>query len=393
MYIEDLLPILSHSIKLDPYDQKMIDSFYSQINISYSAFTEKQAAIMLRISRKYVPEILTKHGTDITGLLDAPVYRLPIRNINLVRKISVTTLATGLKGIKVQFPWDEALITEIKKAKMKFIYNEWNADDRAWIFSLEGKSIEHFGSWITNYNFSADDEFRSYVEQVLPITNEIEHHVPMVVLDGKIAKFVNVHHTVPQPTSTDLIQTLFSARQSGISHWDDNTVAELDKLNIDLSLRKYIESDPNEAFSINLEENSIMELIPMIQNLSPCIITVPGGNEFNKVKIAMSLLKAAGIENHEISVLFRLPKETGEDFNNFVKEEKLNSPVTETTKAVLLSGKIPKPLFESKLQFNCVINFNFYNVHYTLANFVKNQHNVINVLADKTTKKVSLGYM
>lgn len=388
MYIEDLLPILSHSIKLDPYDKKLIDSFYTQVNISYSAFTEKQATIMIKISRKYVSEILAKHGTNITGLLDAPVYRLPIRSINLVRQISMITLATGLKGIKVQFPWDEALIAELKKVKMNFVYSEWNTADRAWLFSLEGKTIEYFGSWVNIHNFSADDEFKSYVEQVLPIVENIENYVPMVVFGEEKAEFINVHHTVPQPTGTDLIKTLFEARQAGIKHWEDTVVTELDKLSINPLLRKYIESDPSDEFAINLEENSITELIPMIQNLSPCIITVPGGNEFSKVQTAMTLLKAAGLKNHEISVLFRLPNETSENFNNFVREEMLNSPVSENTKAVFLSGKIPKPLFESNLKFNCVINFNFYNVHYTLANFVKNQHNVINVLADKTTKRV-----
>jgi hypothetical protein len=101
---------------------------------------------------------------------------------------------------------------------------------------------------------------------------------------------------------------------------------------------------------------------------------------------ALELLKEIGIENQEISVLFRLPSENGGDFNKFVKEEKLNSPVSETTKVVILSGKLPKTVFQSELKFNCVLNFNFYNVHYTLANFMKNRHNVINVLADKKTK-------
>ena len=388
MYIEDLLPILSNAIKLESYDQKMITSFYDQINISHSAFTEKQANIMLRISRKYVLDIFSKYGTDITTFLDNPVYKYPIRTINPIRKISITTLSTGMKGVKVQFPYDETLIVEIKKAKSNFVYSEWNTDEKSWIFSLEGKTIEYFGSWINNYNFIADDEFKSYAEQVPVIAEHIELHVPMVEFDGKNSKFINVHASVPQPTSDDLVQTLFEARKAGISHWGDMVVQALTELDVPLVIKDYVQSDPGTTFSMNLEENDIMDLIHIVKNMSPCIIAVPGGTEFNKVKIAKSLLEAAGIENHEISVLFRLPKETGEEFNSYVKEEMLNSPITKNTKAVFISGKIPKPLFESKLQFNCVINFNFYNIHYTLANFIKNQHNVINVLADRKTKRV-----
>ena len=43
--------------------------------------------------------------------------------------------------------------------------------------------------------------------------------------------------------------------------------------------------------------------------------------------MSVNFLKNIGIENEEISVLFRLPKETGEKFNSFVKLNKLNNPI------------------------------------------------------------------
>ena len=393
MYIEDLLPILLHTTNLNSYDQKLIDSFYSQINYNGNAFTEKQANILIKISRKYVPQILAKHGKDITNLLDHPTYKYPIRTVNQSKHISIITGKSGHKFIKVQFPFDEKLVEELKQYRKNFVNGMWDAEERAWLISLEGRAVEFFSGWIGNRYFTADEEFQHLVDQLPAIIDNVENFVPMVVISQEKHQFVNVHPSVPQPTSTDIVKTMFEARLAGIEHWENDMNEKFDQLNVSELVVKFMKNPPETGFSINLEENSIMELVPMVANMSPCIITVPGGNELAKLKLALPMLKAAGLENSEISVLFRLPNDTNQDFNNFVKEEKLNSPITENTRAVFLSGKVPKPLFESGLKFNCVINFNFYNVHYTLANLVKNLHNVINVIADKKPKSLQIEYM
>jgi hypothetical protein len=393
MYIEDLLPILLHTINLNSYDQKLIDSFYSQINFSGNAFTEKQANILIKITRKYVPQILAKHGKDITNLLDHPVYKYPLRTVNVSKHISIVAGKSGRKFIKAQFPYDEKVVNEIKQERHNFTSALWDTEERAWLISLQGQSIAFFRNWINDRNFTTDEEFQNLADQILPLIESVEKFVPMVVIRGEKHEFVNVHPSVPQPTSNDLVKTMFEARLAGIEHWENDMNEKFKELDVDDLVVKFIKNAPEAGFSINLEENSIMDLVPMVQNMSPCLITVPGGNELAKLQQALPMLKAAGIENSEISVLFRLPNGTNQDFNNFVKEQQLNSPLSETTRVVFLSGKVPKPLFESDLKFNCVINFNFYNVHYTLANLVKNMHNVINVIADKKQKEIRFGDM
>ena len=386
MYIEDLLHPLMFSVKTNRYDTTLVQSFYEQINHKSLGFTEKQATIMLKISKAYKQQINTHLGRDITLLLDNPQFKYNIRTISLVKHISVIANSNKSKSILVKFPYDEKLVTEIKTNKQKFISAEWNPTEKAWIFSLEGATIEYFSGYVMSKGFTTDDEFKGYMEQTYEIINNVEKYVPMLTIEQGIPKIVNIPAHVPQPTNTDLLQALFESRRVGVTTWDQSVDDSLSIYNISDITKDFIKSTPNENFSINLEEKSILELTPIVKNLLPCIVTIPGGNELSKMEQALELLKAVGIENHQISVLFRLPNENGGDFNKFVKEEKLNSPVSSTTKAVILSGKLPKPLFESELKFNCVLNFNFYNVHYTLANFMKNKHNVINVLADKKQK-------
>ena len=387
MYIEDILGVLAIRLQSNPHDSKFVDSFYDQI-CKGSGLTEKQSVLALKIISKYVDKINIIAKTDITPFITAPTYRLGIRTLTTVRHISVINVVEEKKLIKVQFPYDETLLQEIKKEMKNFIQAEWVLDEKAWVFSLEDRAIGFFSNWITNKNFTADDEFKSYVDQASQVTADFENHIPMLTFEDKTAKLVNAFHGIPQITSDNIVTALFEARRAGITIWDSNVDTAITESTVNDVTKQFIKTDPSETFSINLEENSILDLKTILENLSPCIVMVPGGNELSKLESAMTLIKDTDIKNSEISVLFRLPKETGSDFNQYVRDNHLNSPISDTTKVIFLSGKIPKTLIESKIKINCIINYNFYNIHYTLANFLKNHHNVINVIANKKQKKI-----
>jgi hypothetical protein len=90
------------------------------------------------------------------------------------------------------------------------------------------------------------------------------------------------------------------------------------------------------------------------------------------------MLEQNGIPANEMSTLFRLSNENGNEFNNYVKENKLNGLVSKNTKIVFISGKVPKPLIEADVNFSCILSFGILGVHYTLSNYLKNHHFVLN---------------
>ncbi len=385
MYIEQIISVSTFRVKFNHYDLKIMESFFDQTTKGLG-LTEKQSNIAVKILKRYLPQLNAIAGKDISSWLDNPIYKFGLRTITTVKNISVVKDDSGSKLVKVQFPYDDSLLNEIKKERGNFISAEWKPDEKCWKFLLQDQVVAFLAPWLLEKGFTADDEFKRYADQIEAITSKVENYVPMLSFVDGNAKIINAHSSVPQPTSNDIIEAIFKARRAGITIWDQSVEDELNTHPMNDVVKNFIKSEIVSPFSINLEENSILDLIPIINNLSPCIVTVPGGNELSKTKLALELLHAAGIDNGKISVLFRLPTETGSEFNNFVKDEKLNSPISDSTKVVFLSGKVPKPVFESTLKFNCVLNFNFYNVHYTLANFIKSQHNVINVLADKKQK-------
>jgi hypothetical protein len=213
----------------------------------------------------------------------------------------------------------------------------------------------------------------------------------MLSLDGEKLKFLNISPKIPQPTNSNILENLFLARKLGIFTWDEQIVDSDEWKNANSVTRQFLSIAPNEEFSINVEDTAISSLSDIVNYLSPTLFVIPGGTELEKLEKCITFLNDNGITNDEISVLFRLPKETGEKFNNFVKDENLNSPITEKTKAVFISSKVPKTILESRIKFNLIVNFNFYSIHYSIKNLLKWHHNVITIVEQKQQKAFNFG--
>jgi hypothetical protein len=104
-------------------------------------------------------------------------------------------------------------------------------------------------------------------------------------------------------------------------------------------------------------------------------------------------MKQIGMQDHEMSVMFRLPSNTHEIFNNFVKNNNLNNPLTEDTKVVFVSSKLPKPVLKSKIKFHCVLNMGFSNVHYTMKDFVGKHENLVFYSGKKQQRELKFAFM
>ena len=77
--------------------------------------------------------------------------------------------------------------------------------------------------------------------------------------------------------------------------------------------------------------------------------------------------------------LFRLDSSFGTMCNDYIKFNSLNNPISEKTKFVFISGKLPKPLIESNKDFDILIHYGLNSAHHGLRYFIKSHHNVINI--------------
>lgn len=385
MFIEDLFCkfATSVSMKLGHYDREMIQSFYRQILMGKN-FTEKQAGLIIKLLKKYESQLETVLQKNISNELDNPTFKLPFRSINYQKTMKICDHPLYNRAIKMEFPFDETILSSLRAKRSsdpefsRFSY--YDQDEKSWIFALLEKNIITLMPFIEDFNFQLDEELLGYVSQVKEIKKNIEHHLPMVVKHEKYYKIVNLPPFIKVPDTTELVESLFTARKYGVTLWDDSINDELNNLSVDPLVVKFLKSDFTSDFNLDLSQTTITSIIPIIKHLFPCLVIIPGGSELEKLKIAYELFQAMHLENNELSVLFRLNNETDAEFNNFVRSNKLNSPLTSETKVVFLSQHIPKTILTPLQKFNSIINFNYINVHHKLATLIKNQENVINIV-------------
>lgn len=392
MHIEDLIILIASRIQMNPFDSKLIYSFQDQI-FRGSGFTEKQANLAIKILRRQKSKLDQIAGKDIGQFLDNPTFRLSRRTVNNNKRLSVENNSLYSKVIKAEFPFNEELVQHIRENRSKFFFAQWDKDEKAWIFSLDERSLKFWANASAKYEFSVSEEIQNYFSQIKEIEFDIEKHIPMVSMVENSIIFKNVSSRVPQPQTDDPLGALFSARKVGIQTWDDNMSDLIKKNGCEKAVLNFLDTNPSEAYEFYLENHSFFEIQDIVKYLTPCIFVIPGGSEIEKVQLSLDMLKNIGVESTEISVLFRLPKETGEKFNNFVRENNLNNPISENTKAVFISSKIPKTIIEPKVKFNSVVNFNFYSVHYTIREFLKNHHNVVHVMDKKPQRNINFAFM
>jgi len=377
MNIEDLVAFsVRHSVPLNLWDSRMMNSIYEQI-VFKNSLTEKQGAAVVKILKRYHSAISLQVGQDILQYLENPSYRLGIRKINTVKRITVVDHELYERAIQVEFPFDQNIIEAIKDKKNINHAGQWDSEKKSWIFPLSEYSIAHLKNIAQENSFEMDEEFASYAEQYNSIVKNIEQYIPILVAENEGVKIRNFDEKLVNFSSENILKSVFEARKLGVLTWGENIEEYLETEEIDQNTRDFVRSNPSKDFHINSEKYDIFSLTDIVKYLSPTLFIIPGGSELEKLQVCCEFLKNIGIDSAEVSVMFRLPKETHENFNNFVKNSGFNNPITDTTRAVFVSGKFPKPVLKSGIKFHTVVNLGFDNVHYSLRDFVKNHENLV----------------
>jgi hypothetical protein len=372
--VEDLIVQLAFTFgrSVNAFDYKIVQSFADQIATG-QALTEKQGNLSVKILKRYKKVLESHYSTPIGNFLDNPIYKYPFRVVKDIKKMTIVERDEYHgKLIKVEFPYNQTYIDKIRENRNPLALAVWDKNERCWFFSLCEKNLKFLMDFAEAEQFETSEEFQIYVKQINNVLENMEQHVPMLILDDGRPKLKNIELSLK---TLDILESIFEARKYGILTWDEN-ISNFIKNYPNKIIRDFLNSN-NLNFFIDSEKNDIFDLEMIIKYLSPCLFIIPGGRELEKTQLVHNFLNKIGIENESMSVMFRLPTETGKDFNNFVKNYGLNSPISEKTQIVFISVKVPKPLIKSNIYFNSVINLGFDNAHYSIKNFSENHQNLI----------------
>jgi hypothetical protein len=379
MYIEELLGILESNVLLtNHWERKLIHSLDDQINRDIS-LTHKQSNLALTILKSHSMSLTNITGQDVMKLLENPKYKLGIRKISDAKKLNIVEDRIFGKLIKIEFPYNEnfvSLVREYRKTTGKE-HGYWDAEEKSWKFALTEKNVQFLSEFVTKENFEITEEFSNYLNQVEAVQYSLEKYVPILTLEKGKPRLKNCGNFVPTIDTDDILEAVFLARRYGVTTWDTEINNFVNSDQVTSIVRKFLKLGYSDNLHIDPKIHDFSAISNIIKYMSPCLFVIPGGMEYEKTTEAYRGLRQLGIQDQEMSVMFRLPTEIGGNFNNFVKNNGLNSPIKEDTKIVFISGKLPKPVVKSKIKFRCVINLGYNNAHYTMKEFLKNHENMI----------------
>jgi len=392
MNIEDLITILHHgnSAPLNNWDRNLLSSITLQL-YEKNSITEKQGMACLKIVKRHQTYLEQKIGRSLSNDLQNPKWKTPFRVISNQKIIKIQDDSIYSRVLKIEFPYHEEIVSNFRKHRDVGTQVYWDKEKSGWFCPLQEETLALAHEISEKYDFEIEDDVRILFDQVKKIQANLEKHVPLLSYENNDLKFVNLPENCPVLESKNVISALFEARKKGIFTWDENINQYLTS-DEQLTITHQFLSNPCEKdFHINSEKIDIFEIRHIVLNLLPAIFIVPGGSELEKLSMAYDFLSEIGIESRDISVMFRLPTETDKDFNDFVKNNNLNSPLSDETKIVFLCSKLPKPVLKYKKKFNLAVHLGHSNVHYTVRNFAKNHENMIYYSEKKDQRTLDFG--
>lgn len=382
MYIEDLVLSISFfnttPCNLNRFDKPIMESIANQL-INGTGLTNKQASFVIKVLSKYITE-LTSSVPNIETVLQSPKFRLALRDICTAHKISIVDHPRFHKAIKLQFPYSQDKVECIRKNRDTIGDPAWDDMQKAWIFPLCEAAIVFLLSFIKmgSHQYDLDVELVDLLNQTKHVIDSAEQYAPMLSMENGLPQYVNTSKFIPQLQSTDIVEAMFEARLSGITLWDDSVLKQLEQTNIKQTTKNLLLSDNSGKYSkVNSDITPIDDLSEIINFMKTALFIVPEHIALTTVEKVHVFLKRLGYSSSEISVMFRLPSASNSKFNEYVKFNNLNSPITSNTKFVFVGVKMPKPVLASDFRANCVINFGESNAHYTMRDFIKNSQNLI----------------
>jgi hypothetical protein len=397
MYIEELIDRVANN---GPYIfNSGLPIFKADATIAYSlsdqvqrgnGYTEKQRALAIKLVSKYAKILSDDLKYDVQIDIQTPKFKYPVRKLSGAKLVQVINIENLGKVISVQFPFNDSLVETFRSYKAALpkpsqVDINWDSEKRAWLFGFTESNISFLYKTLSS-DFTFDAEVVELAHKIQKVEENLENYVPMVVFNNGKFSFKNTSNKIPQPTSDNLISVLLHARKYGVTCWDDSIDLALHSDEINPTVRSFVKNTSGNPLIIEGQTlHGVDEIVNFSQNV---LFVIPGGSEIEHLKSINDFLISKNVPSEQISVMFRLDSSSGKLCNDYIKENKLNSSLSEETRFICVSGKIPKPLIESGKKFDLVLHFGTNSAHYTLKEYIRNHHNVISMTLDNKNKEL-----
>ena len=302
--------------------------------------------------------------------------RIPLRHLNREKTIKLVHNDVGELCIAVKFIFNKRLLNAIEKAKIGVAGHLYNSQKKIHYFPFNEKNTYQVIKNFKNSNFNIQEELLSYFEKVEAMSNNKEDYIPGIysfklknLSDRAIDFMVS---SIGEPSKDNLAIYNDRKDQLGLHYFDQQELE--DSLNALTVLSKKIVTReqynvivPPNVYPIERVLESLLEL-----NRFPVLVILSNDSPLDGLlKIHKGLTNI--IFEQDMSVLFRIDndKDSGKEFNEYIREHKLNNPLDKNTKVVYInSNKFPKPLLKSKWNPSTVLAFGSQRMNTKVADYI-----------------------
>jgi len=363
--VEDLLEILA-GLQSHP----KIDILSSDATIMYSIarqvfkgtpLTDRQYDLVKEKLQAYKDQYVLEHSFELA----LETLRMPLRQIDRSKYIKIVSHSDMLspdkvyesykqnwKWIKIRFPFSKKLIVaidEISKHTSEHIHEKGTHEH---FFMLNEVNTMNAIEVFKDKSFEIDSELLKWYEDIIEMKNNKNNYIPGIYnyqlknLNNKAIDYMV--SSLGKPTVDNLSLYKDRSQSLGLEYFDsydlDQSINMLSTLSQKIVRRNksHVLVKPSQ-FHINNLCESLLEL-----NRFPLLVVLPESEPLDDlVQIHKGL--SGFIESKETTVLFRLDTHANYEFNSYIKQHNLNSPLDKSLKIVYINNnKVPKPLIKSE---------------------------------------------
>lgn len=345
-HIEDILHLYVDSISIKDNDHAILASISKQCKRGIALTDRQYELVKNKLLAK--TEVFVEYGID--NLTQCLTPREPLRQIDRSKYITFISHQDMIAGqpyesykenwiwVKIRFPFAKKLITKIEKLKTKI-------NNRQQTYHVKGSHEHHFKLsgevvyWIVEYfkdsKFEIDERVLEYYNQ----SKEIVENPNKYCIQYSNGKFKNL----PQDVATNI-------NTSNELIIADNRIRygyAVDQISSNCLVEKIAYRD-EAIVCVDPEMHSLDELAQSLKQLNrfPLIVLIDNDNCFDQVKTIHNAFDF--VDNSLQCVLFRVDSEPKYNLNNYIKDNKLNNWVDNTTKIVYIKkSQLPKVVFTS----------------------------------------------
>lgn len=370
MYIEDLIGFIRHThcqnlnSGMSPRDKSVLFSMGKQITNSLS-LTERQAELALKIFKNNAERYSSIPG--FLNLIDNPKYKTPFRVVDTTKTIHIIE-HEGRQYIAVKFPFDHKIAKAL--SDVKSIRRNNNAN----LFRLSEDNIIKIIDNLRYFDFECDEQISKWYEELKEIDKNLENYIPFVTLIDDQLKIINSNQNAEtyfeENQTKEFIPDLFLARRMGLK-FSKSIIQKIVETKIDDILKSMLLTVDN-RFLLSSEDvtavGKIADTITSSQSYPALVIIPDDASSDAVIDLWYESFSKKMIKNSEMCVLFR--SDSNRNFNQKIKDLRLNNKVDHETKIVFVSYKIPKILYKIGFYPKIVVSSSMYYAHYSVQKII-----------------------